>query len=232
MQCLTDLIFYLELQSQYLRIRSLLYCIVTSGSLSSRITLLSDFYRHFGFIIFEHFIAQCDYLGQKDYLLIPDLSCLTLQIIFDACWASMNVGSKRDIASKHSWHVPSWRFYLHCGVEETRSHGIKCLVSYHMYRFVSYVSFGIMCIVCYQVLRHPSHYGTSSMGKHLLLKGHIANLKEFIELEITELTGSMVDETAWAILKRQGSRRITIVSLQRQILFDIQVNPYWSKWQT
>ena len=64
------------------------------------------------------------------------------------------------------------------------------------------------------------------MGKHLLLKGHIANLKEFIELEITELTGSMVDETAWAILKRQGSRRITIVSLQRQILFDIQVNPY------
>jgi len=42
----------------------------------------------------------------------------------------------------------------------------------------------------------------------------------------------MVDETALAILKRQGSRGITIVSVQRKIRFDIQFNPYWSKWQT
>jgi len=41
-----------------------------------------------------------------------------------------------------------------------------------------------------------------------------------------------VDATALAILKRQGSRGITILSLQRRILFDIQVNPYWQKWHT
>jgi hypothetical protein len=42
----------------------------------------------------------------------------------------------------------------------------------------------------------------------------------------------MVDEPALAILKRQGSWGITIVSLQRKIIFDIQFNPYWPKWQT
>jgi len=42
----------------------------------------------------------------------------------------------------------------------------------------------------------------------------------------------MVDETAFAILKRQGGQAITIVSSQRKIIFDIQVNPYWPKWQT
>jgi hypothetical protein len=35
-----------------------------------------------------------------------------------------------------------------------------------------------------------------------------------------------VDEIALAILKRQGSRGITIVSLQRKIIFDIQFNAY------
>jgi len=38
------------------------------------------------------------------------LSNLTLQIIFDAWWASMNVGSKRPIAWNTSRHAPSWRF--------------------------------------------------------------------------------------------------------------------------
>jgi len=70
------------------------------------------------------------------------------------------------------------------------------------------------------------------MGKHLLAKAHIAKLNELSESEVTELTSSTVDETAWAILKRQGSRGITIVSSQRKIIFDIQVDPYWPKWQT
>jgi hypothetical protein len=35
-----------------------------------------------------------------------------------------------------------------------------------------------------------------------------------------------VDETALAILKWQGSPGITIVSLQRKTIFDIQFNPY------
>jgi len=70
------------------------------------------------------------------------------------------------------------------------------------------------------------------MGKHLLANAYIAKLNELTESEVTELTSSTVDETALTILKRQGSRGITIVSLQRKIRFDIKFNPYWSKWQT
>jgi len=66
-----------------------------------------------------------------------DLSDLTRQIIFDAWWASINVGSKRPIAWSNSRHAPWWRFYFHCGIEETRSPGI-------------------IGIICHQVLCHPS----------------------------------------------------------------------------
>jgi len=119
----------------------------------------------------------------------------------------MNVCSMRPIAWNASRHAPWWRFYLHCGIEETGSPGI-------------------ICIVCHQALRHPSEHGTSSMGKHLRAKAHIAKLNELTESEVTELTSSTVDETALAILKRQGSRGITIVSLQRKIIFDVHFNPY------
>jgi len=64
------------------------------------------------------------------------------------------------------------------------------------------------------------------MGKHLLAKAHITQFNELTESEVTEFTSSTVDETALAILKRQGGRGITIVSLQRKIRFDIQLNPY------
>jgi len=131
--------------------------------------------------------------SKDECVFIRDLSDLTLQFIFDAWWASMNVDSKRPIAWNKSRHAPSWRFYLHCGIEETGSPGI-------------------ICIVCHQVLRHPSEQGTSSMGKHLLAKAHSAKLNELTESEVTELTSSTVDGTALAILKRQGSRGITIVS--------------------
>ena len=119
----------------------------------------------------------------------------------------MNVGSKLPIAWNNSRNAPSWRFYLHCGIEESGSPDIICIVSH-------------------QVLRHPSEHGTSSMGKHLLAKAHIAKLNELTESEVNELTSSMVNETALAILKWQGRRGITIVSLQRKIIFDIQFNPY------
>jgi len=145
--------------------------------------------------------------SKNERVFIRDLSDHTLQIIFDAWWASMNVGSKRPIAWNASRHEPPWRFYLHCGIEESGSPDI-------------------ICIICHQVLRHPSEHGTRSMGKHLLVKAHIAKLNELTESEVTELTCSMVDEIASAILKRQGSRGITIVSLQRKIIFDIQFKPY------
>ena len=64
------------------------------------------------------------------------------------------------------------------------------------------------------------------MGKHLLAKAHIAKLIKLTESDVTELTSSTVDETTLAILKRQGSRGITIVSLQRKLRFDIQLDPY------
>jgi hypothetical protein len=85
---------------------------------------------------------------------------------------------------------------------------------------------GIICIVCHQVLHHPSEHGTSSMGKHILAKAHIAKLNELTKSDVIELTSLTVNETALAMLKRQGSRGITIVSSLRQIIFDIQVVPY------
>jgi len=130
-----------------------------------------------------------------------------LQIIFDTWWASINVGSKLPIAWNDSRHAPSSRFYLHCGIQETGSAGT-------------------ICIICHQVLRHPSEHGTSSMGKHLLAKAHIAKLNELTNSNITELTSSTVDETALTILMTQGSRGIRIVSSQSQIIFDILVISY------
>jgi hypothetical protein len=145
--------------------------------------------------------------SKNERVFIRDFSDLTLQIIFDACWASMNVGSKRPIAWKNFRHAPSSQFYWHCGIEETGSPAI-------------------ICIVCHQVLRHPSEHGTSSIGKNLLAKAHIPKLNELRESEVTQLISSTVDETALAIMKRQGSRGITIVIVPRKILFDIQLNPY------
>jgi hypothetical protein len=112
---------------------------------------------------------------------ICDLSDLTLQINANGWWASMNVRSKRPIAWNNSRHTPSWRFFLHCVIDESR-----CL--------------GIIHIVCHQVLRHASDHETSLMGKHLLAKAHIAMLTELTESEVTELTSLTVDETAMAIL--------------------------------
>ena len=107
--------------------------------------------------------------SKNERVFICNLSDLTLQIIFDAWWASMNVGSKRLIAWNNSRHAPSWRFDFHCGIEET---GIP----------------GIIYIVCHQVLRHPSEHGTSSLGKPLQPKTHIARSNELTVLEVTELT--------------------------------------------
>ena len=151
--------------------------------------------------------------SKHECLFIRDLSDHTLQIMFDGWWGSMNVASKHHIAWNNSTHQSSWWFYLHCGTEETGSPGI-------------------IYIICYQVFHHPSEHGTSSMGKHSLPKAHIAKLNKSTESEVSELTSSTVDETALAILKRQGSRGITIVSLQRKFLFNILLYPYWLKWPT
>jgi len=93
--------------------------------------------------------------SENEHVIIWDMSDITLQIIFDAWWASMNVASKSPIAWNNSTDASSGRFYLFCVMEETGNPRI-------------------ICIICHQVLRHPSEYGTSSMGKHLLAKAHIS----------------------------------------------------------
>jgi hypothetical protein len=90
----------------------------------------------------------------------------------------------------------------------------------------SYVSFVIKFIAIHQ------NMGPAQCGNTLLAKAHIAKLNELTESEVTELTSSTVDETGLAILKRQGSRGITIVSLQRKSIFDIQLNRYGPKSET
>jgi len=118
----------------------------------------------------------------------------------------MKLGLKSPIAWNDSTMVHSWQFYLWCRMEETGSPAI-------------------ICIICHHVLRHPSEHGTSSMATHLLGKAHIAKWNEYTESEVITWTTSMVDETAWAIRMRQGSRGSPIVSLEMKFIFDIQV---WS----
>jgi len=125
---------------------------------------------------------------------------LVLQIIFDTGWASINVGTKCPIASNYSRHAHSWRFYMHSGIEVIGTPYI-------------------ICIICHYVLCHPSEHGTSSMGKQLLAKVHIAKLNGLTESEVFELTSTTVDETALGILKRHGSCGITIVGSQTKFIF-------------
>jgi hypothetical protein len=63
---------------------------------------------------------------------IGDLSDSTLQIILDAWWALMNVGSKHPIACNHSPNAPSWRFQLLGGIEETGSTRIISIVCHQV----------------------------------------------------------------------------------------------------
>jgi hypothetical protein len=62
------------------------------------------------------------------------------------------------------------------------------------------------------------------MEQHLLGKAHIEKLNKLSKLEVTELTSATVHEEDLTILKREGSRGITIVSVQSKIGFDIQLN--------
>jgi len=136
---------------------------------------------------------------------IRELRDRTLQIIFNVWWTSMNVGAMWPVAWNNIRHAPSWRFYLHCGIEETGRRSI-------------------ICIICHQVLRHPSEHGTSSMGKHLPVKAQIGKLHKSTVSEVTKSTTSTVDETTFAILKRERSQGILIISSQRKIKLTIQVS--------
>jgi len=89
--------------------------------------------------------------AKNERVIIQDLSDHTLQIVLNAWRASINVDSKRLIARNNSRNTSSWRFYLHCEIEET-------------------VSPRIICIICHQVLCHPSEHGTAEWGNISLQK--------------------------------------------------------------
>jgi len=78
---------------------------------------------------------------KNEVAFIRDLSDITLEIIFNAFFTSMNVGWKYPIVCNNSRPLHWWQFYLHCGIEET---GSPC----------------ITCIVHHPVLWHPSEHGT------------------------------------------------------------------------
>jgi len=140
------------------------------------------------------------------WVFICNLTHLPVQIIFNAWWVSMNEDLTRPFGWKSSWLAHSWRFYLHCGIEDIGSPAI-------------------ICIVCHQVPRHPSEHGTSSMGKYLLVHAHMAKSNELTESEVSELASTTMDESTMAILKRQASRGITIVRMQKKFIFESLVVP-------
>ena len=58
------------------------------------------------------------------------------------------------------------------------------------------------------------------MGTHLLAKAHIAKVNKSTRTEVSELTSTTVGETALALLKRQGTHGVTIVTTQKKFIFD------------
>jgi len=151
------IILTLHLTVSQIKLHSFQSQIAMSGSQSLNTSLLE--------------VVMC---SKNKHVCICELSDLGLQIISDTWWASINVGLKYSMAWNKTRHGPLWWFYLHCGIEENCSPGVRY-------------------IICHQVLRHPSEHGTSSMGNQLLENAQIAKLKELTELEISELTGTAVD---------------------------------------
>jgi len=151
--------------------------------------------------------------SRHDFVIMCGLCDLKLQIIVEAVWDVTNVGSKWRIYSANFAHTPSCRLYLHCGIDDTGSPGI-------------------ICIVWDQVPRHPWEHATSSLGKLLVAQAHIANINELTVSEITQLTCWTVDEPALPILIRQASGWITIVGSQKKIIYVIWLDSQWPKWQT
>jgi hypothetical protein len=113
----------------------------------------------------------------------------------------MNVGWEVPIDRNNSIHTPWGQFFLHWGVELT---GSPC----NIFK------------VCNEVYRHLSDHGTRPTGNHLPVKAHSAKLNEEKESEISQLTCTTYAKIAQVILKRQESREITILCLQRKFLFD------------
>ena len=146
--------------------------------------------------------------ARQERVFVRDLTDLKLQEAFDNWWSAMNVETPKPIKWSGSRSSSSWRFFRHCAIEEN---GIP----------------GIICIVCQQVLSHPSTVGTSSMGKHLLSKGHRAKLDELTESNVAELPKEAGEAEVLAALKKQGSQGLMVVCVQQSnndILMALVIN--------
>jgi hypothetical protein len=64
------------------------------------------------------------------------------------------------------------------------------------------------------------------MGKHLLATLYIGKLINVWELRLTTLTSSTGNETTMGILKWHGSQAMSMVSMQRKLILEIQRNSY------
>jgi len=182
-QCLTDLILLLvAVESIFENPQSALLTHDFQQCLS-QITLYETTSAMSDSTLLNTWLLQVVISSDNEYGFIGYLSGLSLWIIFNTWWASINVGSKQLIASNPSGHATSWWRYLHSRIDMTGSPGI-------------------LYIICHQVLCHPSEHGTSSMGKYLWAKAYITMLNEWKESDVTELTGSMIDETYLAIRQR------------------------------
>jgi hypothetical protein len=80
--------------------------------------------------------------SKNELVFMRNSSHLTLQIVINAWWASMDEDSMLPISCNNSRHAPLCQFYLHCRIEATGR-------------------LGIMCVICHHVLRHPSEHETS-----------------------------------------------------------------------
>jgi hypothetical protein len=58
------------------------------------------------------------------------------------------------------------------------------------------------------------------MGKQLFATVHSSTFNELTESEVSELTSTTIDETGLDILKRKCRYGITIVSRQKNLIFD------------
>jgi len=159
--------------------------------------LLSNSYHHGRFRIFEYLVARGYDIFQK--------------------WRYLYSWFEQPWFPNHIWYIVG---YYKCGLKASYCFEWFKICTFMAILFApwNWADRQPWHLIYYSSsgFRYPSEHGTSLMGKHFLAKADSAKLNELTKSEITELTSTTLDATALAILNRQGSRGITIVSSQRK----------------
>jgi len=140
--------------------------------------------------------------SKNEHVFMHDLSDHSFQIIVDIWGVSMTLGLKWPVVWNISRHVALWQICLHCRIDKTGSHGI-------------------ISLVCHHDLHYPFTTWDLLNVETVTGKAHIGMLNELTESDVTEWHTLTVDETALAIVNKQGCQRVTIVSSQRKIMVTI-----------